>query len=119
MRVNCYKQRGSLASVVRIVPFGIPDYRELGIIEPVMAASDIRQGLVLVSGTAGSGKSTTLACMIDRINHVREGHIITLEDPIEYLYRNDRLHHQPGARCGSIRRTISPRIRSACGRRRT
>lgn len=90
MRVNCYKQRGSLASVVRIVPFGIPDYRELGIIEPAMAASDIKQGMVLISGTAGSGKSTTLACIIDRINHNREGHIITLEDPIEYLYRNDK-----------------------------
>ncbi|NCB50554.1 MAG: PilT/PilU family type 4a pilus ATPase [Clostridia bacterium] len=90
MRVNCYKQRGSLAAVVRIVPFGIPDYRELGIIEPVIVSSDIKQGMVLVSGTAGSGKSTTLACIIDRINHTREGHIITLEDPIEYLYRNDR-----------------------------
>jgi len=90
MRVNCYKQRGSLAAVVRIVPFGIPDHWQLGIIEPVMGASDIKQGMVLVSGTAGSGKSTTLACIIDRINHTREGHIITLEDPIEYLYRNDR-----------------------------
>ena len=90
MRVNCYRQRGSLAAVVRLVPFGIPDYRTLGIIEPVMAASEIRQGLVLVSGTAGSGKSTTQACIIDRINHTREGHVITLEDPIEYLYRNDR-----------------------------
>jgi twitching motility protein PilT len=90
MRVNCYKQRDSLAAVVRLVPFGIPDYRELGIPEPVMDAASVKQGLVLVSGTAGNGKSTTLACIIDRINHTREGHIITLEDPIEYLYRNDR-----------------------------
>lgn len=90
MRVNCYKQRGSLAAVVRLVPFGIPDYRRLGILESVMDTADLKQGLVLVSGTAGSGKSTTLACIIDRINHRREGHIITLEDPVEYLYRNDR-----------------------------
>jgi twitching motility protein PilT len=55
-----------------------------------MAASKETQGLVLVSGVAGSGKSTTLACIIDRINHTRSGHIITLEDPIEYLYRNDK-----------------------------
>ncbi len=90
MRVNAYKQRGSLACVVRIVPFGIPDYKAIGIPENVMAAAEVTQGLVLVSGTAGSGKSTTLACIIDRINHSRQGHIITLEDPIETLYRNDK-----------------------------
>ena len=90
MRVNAYKQRGSLACVVRIVPFGIPDYKAIGIPENVMAAAEVTQGLVLVSGTAGSGKSTTLACIIDRINHSRQGHIITLEDPIETVYRNDK-----------------------------
>jgi twitching motility protein PilT len=90
LRVNAYKQRGSLAAVVRLISFGIPDYKERGIPEVVMAASKETQGLVLVSGVAGSGKSTTLACIIDRINHTRSGHIITLEDPIEYLYRNDK-----------------------------
>lgn len=90
MRVNTYKQRGSLAAVIRLVPFGIPDYKRIGVSEGVMDAARVNQGLVLVSGTAGSGKSTTLSCLIDRINHTREGHIITLEDPIEYLYRNDR-----------------------------
>lgn len=90
MRVSAYRQRGSLAAVVRLVPFGIPDYRSIGIPEAVMDAAKILQGLVLVSGTAGSGKSTTLACIIDRINHTREGHVITLEEPIEFLYRNDR-----------------------------
>lgn len=90
MRVNTYKQRGSLAAVIRLVPFGIPDYQSIGVPEGVMDAAKVNQGLVLVSGTAGSGKSTTLSCLIDRINHTREGHIITLEDPIEYLYRNDR-----------------------------
>jgi len=90
LRINAYRQRGSLAAVVRLVPFGIPDYRTINIPESVIEAASIKQGLVLVSGTAGSGKSTTLACIVDRINHTRSGHIITLEDPIEYLHRNDK-----------------------------
>ncbi|MGM9521431.1 MAG: type IV pilus twitching motility protein PilT [Oscillospiraceae bacterium] len=90
LRMNSYKQRGSLAAVVRLISFGIPDYRQIGIPEIVMRAAEEKQGLVIVSGVAGSGKSTTLACIIDRINHTRSGHIITLEDPIEFLYRNDR-----------------------------
>lgn len=87
-RVSAYRQRNSLAAVVRVVSFGIPDYRELHIPETVMAAAEKTKGLILVTGTAGSGKSTTLACLIDRINANRSGHIITLEDPIEYLHRN-------------------------------
>ena len=55
-----------------------------------MCAADFSKGMVLVTGPAGSGKSTTLACIIDRINHSREGHIITLEDPLEYLHRHDK-----------------------------
>lgn len=90
MRMSAFKQRGSLAAVVRIVSFGIPDYKAMGIPENVMNAVNTNKGLVLVTGAAGSGKSTTLACMIDRINKTREGHIITLEDPIEFLYRNDK-----------------------------
>lgn len=89
-RVNTYRQRGSLAAVVRIVPFGIPDWRELGIPERVMSLAELTHGMVLVTGTAGSGKSTTQACVIDRINRMRDCHIITLEDPIEYLHRNCR-----------------------------
>jgi len=89
-RVNAYRQRGSMAAVIRVVAFDIPDYKNLGIPEEVMKVSDVKNGLVLVSGTAGSGKSTTQACIIDRINHTRSAHIITLEDPIEYLYRNDK-----------------------------
>ncbi len=90
LRVSAYKQRGSLACVVRIVAFGIPDYKKMGIPENVMNAVDTNKGLVLVTGAAGNGKSTTLACMIDKINKTQEGHIITLEDPIEFLYRNDK-----------------------------
>lgn len=89
-RVNAYRQRGSLAAVVRLVAFDIPDYRALRIPEQVMELANLSDGMVLVTGTAGSGKSTTQACIIDRINRTREAHIITLEDPIEYLHRDQR-----------------------------
>ncbi len=89
-RVNAYRQRGSLAAVVRVVAFDIPDWRALHIPEAVMDLADVGHGMVLVTGTAGSGKSTTQACVIDRINRTREAHIITLEDPIEFLHRDQR-----------------------------
>ena len=87
-RVNTYRQRGSLAAVIRVVPFSIPDYRQLRIPEQVMELAGLRSGLVLFTGIAGCGKSTTQACLIDRINNTRACHIVTLEDPIEYLHRN-------------------------------
>ena len=89
-RVNVYRQRGSMAAVIRVVAFDIPDWKDLSIPEQVMDLAGVTHGMVLVTGTAGSGKSTTQACIIDRINQNRSGHIITLEDPIEYLHRNDR-----------------------------
>lgn len=87
-RVNAYRQRGSMAAVVRVVSFDIPDWQKLGIPEQVMNLADLDHGMILVTGTAGSGKSTTQACVIDRINQTRDCHIITLEDPIEFLHRN-------------------------------
>lgn len=90
LRISAYKQRGSFAAVFRIVSFGIPDYRALGIPESIMQLAETKKGMVLVTGAAGNGKSTTLACIVDRINHTRSGHIITLEDPIEYIHRHDR-----------------------------
>ncbi len=89
-RVNAYRQRGSLAAVVRMVAFEIPDWQALGIPEEVMSLADVGHGMVLVTGTAGSGKSTTQACVIDRINRTRQAHIITLEDPIEFLHRDQK-----------------------------
>lgn len=89
-RVSAYRQRGSLACVIRVVSFELPNPATIGIPEAVMRLSERTKGLILVTGPAGSGKSTTLACFIDRINHRRESHIITLEDPIEYLHRHDR-----------------------------
>lgn len=89
-RVNAYRQRGSLASVVRMVAFEIPDWHSLYIPEQVMDLAHVIHGMVLVTGTAGSGKSTTQACIIDQINRTRNCHIITLEDPIEFLHRDQR-----------------------------
>ena len=89
-RVNAYRQRGSLAAVIRVIAFELPDPEQLHIPREVMSAADYTKGMVLVTGPAGSGKSTTLACLIDRINHTREGHIITLEDPLEYLHRHNK-----------------------------
>lgn len=85
-RCNAYRQRGSLAAAYRVVAFGLPEPRSLEIPELVMELAEQRAGMILVTGPAGSGKSTTLACMIDRINSTRAGHIITIEDPIEYLH---------------------------------
>ena len=96
-RVNIFRQRGSLAAVIRVIRFGIPDPEALGIPENVLSLADNRTGLVLVTGAAGSGKSTTLACMIDRINKSREAHIITMEDPLEYLQSDEEDDEKSGA----------------------
>lgn len=89
-RVNLYRQRGSYASVIRIVQFTIPDWQTLGIPEAVIDLSRRTHGMILITGTAGSGKSTTLACIVDAINRSRACHIVTLEDPVEFLHRNRR-----------------------------
>lgn len=89
-RVNTYRQRGSASAVIRVVSFTIPDWQKLGIAPQVMELAQESCGMVLVTGTAGCGKSTTLACLVDRINRERACHIITLEDPIEYLHRNQK-----------------------------
>ena len=89
-RVSTYRQRGSCAAVVRVISFTLPKARELGIPDSLMRLADISKGLVLVTGPAGSGKSTTLACMVDHINQTRSSHIITLEDPLEFLHRHSK-----------------------------
>ncbi len=85
-RANIFRQRGSYGAVIRVIPFGLPKPEEMNIPESVMSLADIAKGLVLITGPAGSGKSTTLACLVDRMNHNRQGHIITMEDPIEYIH---------------------------------
>lgn len=89
-RVNAFKQRGTYAAVVRVITFSLPDYKQLGIPEAVINLSNESRGLVLVTGPAGSGKSTTLSCIVDKINKNYNKHIITLEDPVEYLHRHNK-----------------------------
>ena len=89
-RVNTYRQRGSAAAVIRVVSFDIPNWEEIHIPSQVMELAKLESGMILVSGTAGSGKSTTQACIIDRINETRDCHIVTLEDPIEFLHRHKK-----------------------------
>ncbi len=85
-RVNAYRQRGTFAAVIRMIDFGIPDAGSLGIEDVVAKISNLSSGMALVTGPAGSGKSTTLACAVNEINQTKESHIITLEDPIEFLH---------------------------------
>lgn len=89
-RISAYKQRGTLAAVIRVITFELPDPKQLGIPDGVLALSAMQKGLVLVTGPAGSGKSTTLACIIDLINASRNSHVITLEDPLEYLHSHKK-----------------------------
>lgn len=88
-RVNAFKQRGTVALAFRLVSSEIPSPESLGVPESVIDLYQSKRGLVLVTGPTGSGKSTTLAAIIDKANHNRDAHIITLEDPIEYLHRHD------------------------------
>ena len=89
-RVSTYMQRGSMAAVIRVITFELPDPQSLGIPDSIINLSELNKGLVLVTGPAGSGKSTTLACIIDAINRTKEKHIITLEDPLEFLHRHKK-----------------------------
>lgn len=85
-RVSAYRQKGFLSATLRLIREGLPDFRKLCIPDGIMNLAKKQKGLVLVTGTTGSGKSTTLACLINAINETREGHIITIEDPIEYVH---------------------------------
>jgi twitching motility protein PilT len=85
-RVNAFRQRGSISIVCRAIPFDIRSVDDLGLPPVVTKLAEEQRGIILVTGTTGSGKSTTLAAMIDHINRTRSDHIVTLEDPIEYLH---------------------------------
>jgi len=89
-RVNTYRQRSSLAAVLRLISFNLPDPAVLGIPPAVIDLYKKTKGLILATGPTGSGKSTTLACIVDAINTNRKGHIMTLEDPIEFLHKHKR-----------------------------
>lgn len=89
-RVNMYMQRGAVAAALRSIPSRIPSFDELNLPETIREIAKRHSGLILVTGPTGSGKSTTIASMIDDINEVRTGHIVTIEDPIEYLHQHKK-----------------------------
>jgi twitching motility protein PilT len=103
-RCNMFNQRGAVAAVYRLIPERIRSFQELGVPQVLATLAERPRGLVLVTGPTGSGKSTTLAAMLDKINHERREHILTIEDPIEYIHPH---------KC-----TATPRAsRRRCGRR--
>ena len=89
-RVNIYKNRGSYAAAFRTITSTIPSFDTLGLSEVVRTVTGRPRGLILVTGPTGSGKSTTLASMIDYINDTRSEHILTIEDPIEFLHKSKK-----------------------------
>jgi len=89
-RVNVFIQRGSCAVVMRVIPTSVPDFSSLSLPASLADVADLRDGMVLVTGARGSGKSSTLAALLDRINEQHTCHIITIEDPIEFLHNHKR-----------------------------
>ncbi|HLM03033.1 MAG TPA: ATPase, T2SS/T4P/T4SS family, partial [Pyrinomonadaceae bacterium] len=89
-RVNIFQQRGSVGIVARVIPDTIRNFAELGLPPVLTKIAEENRGLVLVTGTTGSGKSTTLAAMVDNINRTRNSHIVTVEDPIEFLHKDKK-----------------------------
>ena len=87
-RGNCFRQRGCVSMVIRQIPFSIKTFQDLGLPPAIAKMAEKPRGLVLVTGPTGSGKSTTLAALIDKINRERKGHIITVEDPIEFIHKH-------------------------------
>lgn len=89
-RVNVFQQRNAVGMVLRVIPYKVKNITALGLPEVVRTIAENRRGLILVTGTTGSGKSTTLAAILDHINNTRSDHILTIEDPIEFLIRDKR-----------------------------
>jgi twitching motility protein PilT len=89
-RVNAFRQRGSVSVAMRYIPLGVPSFDDLGLPEAIRSLAFEERGIILLTGTTGSGKSTTLASMIDLVNHSMPKHVVTIEDPIEYLHRDDK-----------------------------
>ena len=111
-RCNVFQQRGTIGIVLRVIPMGVRTFDALDLPPVLRTIADEQRGLVLVTGTTGSGKSTTLAAMVDHINNTRDTHIITIEDPIEYLHR-DNLSILNQREIGSDTRSFAHALRSA------
>ena len=90
VRINLFRAQGHVSAALRLLSDAIPDLATLGLPPAVMHFTSLQRGLVIVTGETGSGKSTTLAALIDAINHTRSENIITMEDPIEYIYTPDQ-----------------------------
>jgi len=113
-RVNAFQQRGSVALVIRVIPIKIPDLASLNLPSILPALANERRGLILVTGTTGSGKSTTLAAMLDQINTTRTAHIVTIEDPIEFLFTNQKssiVQREIGVDTGSFSHALRAALR--------
>src|SRR5215212_6139619 len=89
-RVNAFRQRGAVSIAMRYIPFKIPEFETLGLPEAIRTLAFEERGIVLITGTTGSGKSTTLASMINIVNHAAAKHVVTIEDPIEFIHRDDK-----------------------------
>ena len=89
-RCNVYRQRGTIAMALRVIPIQVSSIEDLELPPVLKTIAEAERGLILLTGTTGSGKSTTLAALVDYINHTRAAHIMTVEDPIEYLHQDDR-----------------------------
>ncbi|MFT4704421.1 MAG: twitching motility protein PilT [Bradymonadia bacterium] len=113
-RVNVFQQRNAVGMVLRVIPYKVRTIDQLGLPDVVKAIADNRRGLILVAGTTGSGKSTTLASIIEHINATRSEHIITIEDPIEFLIRDKRSvinQREVGTDCESFQRALRAALR--------
>ena len=115
-RVNIFYQRGTLASVLRVIPQGVPSLSDLNLPEELRKVGKLKNGIVLVTGPTGSGKSTTLAAIINEINETQAVHIVTAEDPIEYLHPNKKAtvnQREVGADCPSFALALRAALRQA------
>lgn len=113
-RCNVFRQRGHVSLAARRVSSVIPAFESLHLPETVLQIAEFHQGLVLVTGVTGSGKSTTIASMLDKINHTRRCHIITIEDPIEFVYRDDKAlvsQREVGIDCTSFEEALRSLMR--------
>jgi twitching motility protein PilT len=108
-RVNAFRQRGSISIVCRRIPYGVTTITDLGLPEAVREVAEEPRGIILVTGTTGSGKSTTLAAMVDHVNTTAARHIVTIEDPIEFLHSDKRSvinQREVGSDTGSFGRAL-------------
>jgi twitching motility protein PilT len=108
-RVNAFRQRGSISIVCRRIPYGVTTIEQLGLPQAVRDMAEEARGIVLVTGTTGSGKSTTLAAMVDHVNTTAQRHIVTIEDPIEFLHSDKRSvinQREVGSDTGSFGRAL-------------